>query len=437
MADLDRVKEKVDYWIKRLKDLVNPAGQEAVIYSYEVHQIAMGIYVLRYYNDIVIEMLDGSSDAKAQLKKEISSALSLCADAYEFNSKSLGYTVKSLFSKVGKKEEKVARFIDFLEAAIARGLDINDPKYSFLFTAVSYRLWSVVKYLLQQEIIDPSVKGKEYDLSVLSYFCSVRDLLGSPLSIAINEITPLLIQKGADVNDGNPLARALKTNNIIMLDFLLAEPSLKVTAKHLVYAIKEGLDSRIVKLLANRCPNKEEAQKALEYNDLFFAIALDDLGEVARLAKERDLIKTVDHSGNTPLFNAMLQGNLDCVRILIEAGADVNQVSKSKETPLIYAVRQNNSELVRLLLTASNINCDIKCFVEFSEGEMSTYEKCSALELANRLGFLDIVNRINAKLASKKTIADNPNFFFTVTENVQFEEPSSGSSPASKVAGAI
>ncbi|MDR3503233.1 MAG: ankyrin repeat domain-containing protein [Legionella sp.] len=437
MTDLDRIKKKVDYWIKRLKHLNNPEGQEAVIYSYEVHQIAMGIYVLRYYNDIVIEMLEGSSEAKAQLKEEISSALSLCADAYEFNSESIAYTVRSQFSKVGKKEEKVACFIDFLEAAIARGLDINEPKYSFLSAAVSYRLWPVVKYLLQQEAIDPNVKENEFDLSVLSDFCAVRDLLGSSLSIVIKEITPLLIQKGADVNDGNPLARALKTNNTIMLDFLLAEPSLKVTAKHLLLAIENGLENRIVKLLVNRCPNKEEAQKALGYNDLFFAIVIDDLGEVARLAKERDLIKTVDHSGNTALFKAMLQGNLDCVRVLIEAGADVNKVSKSKETPLIYAVRQNNSELVTLLLTAPNIDFDARCFVEFSEGYMRSYEECSALELANRLGFSDIVNHINVKLASKKTMADNPNFFFTVKENGQLGDASSGSAPASKIAGPI
>lgn len=54
-------------------------------------------------------------------------------------------------------------------------------------------------------------------------------------------------------------------------------------------------------------------------------------------------------SGDTPLHFAALQGNLSVVRLLVEAGSDVNVRGESEYTPLDYAVEFNNVEVIEFL----------------------------------------------------------------------------------------
>ena len=60
--------------------------------------------------------------------------------------------------------------------------------------------------------------------------------------------------------------------------------------------------------------------------------------------------------GISLLHYAISQGHFDIVRVLVEAGADVNQFNHYWETPLTSAVRTNNLEIVRYLLSK---NCDV------------------------------------------------------------------------------
>ena len=57
-----------------------------------------------------------------------------------------------------------------------------------------------------------------------------------------------------------------------------------------------------------------------------------------------------DDSGGTPLYDATRRNANDCVRMLVNAGADLNWEKESGRTPLDLAVGERNSVLVRLLL---------------------------------------------------------------------------------------
>ena len=57
-----------------------------------------------------------------------------------------------------------------------------------------------------------------------------------------------------------------------------------------------------------------------------------------------------DNEYNTPLYMAASNGNIEAVKILLEAGADVNAKNFKGETPLYVAISKNNNELAKLLM---------------------------------------------------------------------------------------
>ncbi|KAJ8688490.1 hypothetical protein QAD02_024285 [Eretmocerus hayati] len=77
-------------------------------------------------------------------------------------------------------------------------------------------------------------------------------------------------------------------------------------------------------------------------------------------------IDAVDECGSTALFNAVLHERLDCVRMLIEWGADVeipmdpkSDLETAGRSPLGQAVFQRNLKIVDLLLSFdAKINLD-------------------------------------------------------------------------------
>ncbi|XP_069961040.1 26S proteasome non-ATPase regulatory subunit 10-like [Cherax quadricarinatus] len=61
-------------------------------------------------------------------------------------------------------------------------------------------------------------------------------------------------------------------------------------------------------------------------------------------------------TGRTALHIAVVKGYDDCVKMLLDAGADVNCQDDAGQTPLYYAVRKNNIDIVQMLL--NNSRCD-------------------------------------------------------------------------------
>ena len=59
-----------------------------------------------------------------------------------------------------------------------------------------------------------------------------------------------------------------------------------------------------------------------------------------------------DDRGNPLLFEAVQQGDLEIVRILVEAGADVNSKDSSGDSILSEAKFRNKPEIARILIDA-------------------------------------------------------------------------------------
>lgn len=71
--------------------------------------------------------------------------------------------------------------------------------------------------------------------------------------------------------------------------------------------------------------------------DYFRAIRSDDLARVRELSRDASNIKSADSKGITPLLYASAFGSLDAMRVLIEAGADVNAAEPQGAVPLHWA----------------------------------------------------------------------------------------------------
>ncbi|EAQ90960.1 hypothetical protein CHGG_02895 [Chaetomium globosum CBS 148.51] len=71
-----------------------------------------------------------------------------------------------------------------------------------------------------------------------------------------------------------------------------------------------------------------------------------------RLQDRPDDINVADYAGNTPLQIAALNGYDDIVKLLVEAGCNLDCVNNDKDTPLLDAVENGHLDVVKILLDA-------------------------------------------------------------------------------------
>jgi hypothetical protein len=71
-----------------------------------------------------------------------------------------------------------------------------------------------------------------------------------------------------------------------------------------------------------------------------------------RLQERPEDINVADYAGNTPLQIAALNGFDDIVKLLVDAGCNLDCVNHDKDTPLLDAVENGHLEVVKILLNA-------------------------------------------------------------------------------------
>ncbi|MCY3897528.1 MAG: ankyrin repeat domain-containing protein [Caldilineaceae bacterium] len=177
----------------------------------------------------------------------------------------------------------------------------------------------------------------------------------------------LMVEAGADVNaaegfGGNtPLHEAVENGNAEIVQ-ILVDAGADIEAEGFMgrtplgLAAEEGATEIMQILLGqgadNGTPEGEDKQSpAIGSEALFTAIKKGDV-ETVRLLVEAgaDVNAAEGFGGNTPLHEAVEEGNAEIVQILVDAGADIEAEGFMGQTPLGLAAEEGASEIMQILL---------------------------------------------------------------------------------------
>lgn len=179
------------------------------------------------------------------------------------------------------------------------------------------------------------------------------DLGVTPLWLAAQNgnaaIVKLLLEAGADPNivlhsGETVLMTAAKTGDGDVVRFLLAagaDPNPAVTRGQtaLMWAASNGHADAVAALIEYGADIEARSQVRSQYVK---SEKIQDSNPAYKF--------WVDQGGNTPLIFAARSGDLRTAELLVEAGADVNQVSAFGNSPAIMSIHGGNAKILDLLL---------------------------------------------------------------------------------------
>lgn len=169
-----------------------------------------------------------------------------------------------------------------------------------------------------------------------------------------SRILQFVIKAGVSLNRANEdgetallmAARAWRSENVEALIEAHAQIKLPKTELDAVLILSSRNDnSRIVKMVlaAGANPNAWDAEKTTA---LMLAIDAEHVDVAKALIDAGADINAVDDNGWTPLMHA---NDVECVRLLLNAGADVSPKNKDGQTALAMALKYDQEEIVQLL----------------------------------------------------------------------------------------
>ncbi|KAM5303756.1 cortactin-binding protein 2 [Glossophaga mutica] len=140
-------------------------------------------------------------------------------------------------------------------------------------------------------------------------------------------LTPLLMSGGPALLAGRPtlLQQAAAQGNVTLLSMLLNEEGLDIN-----YSCEDG------------------------HSALYSAAKNGHTDCVRLLLNAEAQVNAVDKNGFTPLCAAASQGHFKCIELLIAYDADINYAADGGQTPLYLACKNGNKECIKLLLEAGS-----------------------------------------------------------------------------------
>mmetsp|Transcript_25642 Transcript_25642/g.51210 ORF Transcript_25642/g.51210 Transcript_25642/m.51210 type:complete len:471 (+) Transcript_25642:186-1598(+) len=140
------------------------------------------------------------------------------------------------------------------------------------------------------------------------------------------EIVKILVEEGADVNK-------LDFHNYSPLHYAVIWGWTEICE----YLVEKGADIEQIDIVGDNC-----LMLACKHNHLDVVEYLVENTEISINARNAE--------GNTALFIAVENGNVDICECLLAYEADVNAVNYSKKTPLKIACQSQNTEVIHMLL---------------------------------------------------------------------------------------
>lgn len=149
-----------------------------------------------------------------------------------------------------------------------------------------------------------------------------------------------------------------------------------------------GADQLVEAIIKDETPKAKELLNKTSIIRGIKSIVKNPFNEPLKLAIIKgnlDIVKLLIEKGaninvkydlyNTPLHIAMINGNLEIVKLLIEKGADVNAKNETNDTPLHIAMIKGNHDIVKLLIEkGADINIEntklIKPLDSVKDGEI-------------------------------------------------------------------
>jgi ankyrin repeat protein len=245
--------------------------------------------------------------------------------------------------------------------AVTAGADVNkkDPdNESPLFIAVKKNKKEIVEYLLSNGAKVDDING------ALGSTALYQSCLDGTL-----DITKVLVDAGATINfkspsGTSPFYNAIFNKHLPVIEYLISK-GVNVDEKigknehtGLFKACEDGsLD--IAKVLVDAGANINFKSKE-RYTPLFFAVQYNRKPIVEYLVSKG--VKIDEKNGqleHTAMIKACEDGSLDIVKVLVDAGANINLKSKGEFSPLLYAVENKRKPIVEYLVS-KGVNIDEK-----------------------------------------------------------------------------
>ena len=164
----------------------------------------------------------------------------------------------------------------------------------------------------------------------------------SPLVLAVSgnhgEVAKVLVRAGADPN--TPYVDGEGEKHNLLFDAIMVE-----NEEFSVLLIEKGADiyhsdeKKVSTLLQASHRGLADVVKAL-------------LGEYAANGSKKDYVDVASEDGITPLTAASSEGHTECVKLLIDAKADVNAKDKDSTTSLMAAAARGHFDVVEIIVAA-------------------------------------------------------------------------------------